>query len=108
MYIIAFDTDKVIDYDKAIKILEANGVVPTLKSGNAWEAVAREEAKCAVENKLINHPSLYYKQNFNDDALVESIVENLVESDLIDQFYQEASDEFDNQVKNLLGDTYGI
>jgi hypothetical protein len=101
MYIIAFESEA--DYKEVLEAIK--GIVkPTLTTGDPWEAVARHEARAAVENKLINVPELYYEDDFNDNVIVDGIAEALSDSDLIDQFYQEASDEFDNQVKEILED----
>jgi hypothetical protein len=100
MYIIAFESEAA--YQMARGALAGIGIKTTLETGDPWQAVAKHEAKSAVENKLINHPELYYDDNFNSDVIVDGIMEALDGCSLIDQFYQEASDEFDNQVKEIL------
>jgi len=103
MYIIAFENEA--DYKKYSEMVNKELTYgATFCTGDPWEVVARHEAKCAVENKLINVPELYYKDSFNNNVIVDGIMEALSESELIDQFYQEASDEFDNQVKEILDD----
>lgn len=102
MYIIAFESEAA--YQMARGALAGIGIKTTLETGDPWQAVARHEAKSAVENKLINHPELYYKDGFDDNVIVEGIMEALDGSNLIDEFYQEASDEFDSQVKEILED----
>lgn len=101
MYIIGFEDEK--EYKRARTLINDGDVTTTIETGDIYKAVAREEAKCVIDNRLINVPYLYYG-NFNSRELQESIEESLINSDTFDLIYREASDIFDKEIDSILGD----
>lgn len=99
MYIIGFDNEK--DYNKAKMLINAGQLAPTIETGDVYRAVVREEAKCAIDNRLIDIPSLYYG-NFDSKELQENIEESLINSDTFDLIYGEASTIFDKEIDSIL------